>query len=154
MGCPPNRTGAREYNQDMYDVSPTLAELDATRRRVRADLAAAHRLAVMDDLHEGTWNHMSVVFPGERDHLLMTPADTHWSEVTAGGLVEVGPDDADRLRDAYDGLWVTYRIHYPVHAARPDATCMIHLHPPHATALGALAGGRLEFVDQAALRVL
>jgi ribulose-5-phosphate 4-epimerase/fuculose-1-phosphate aldolase len=42
------------------------------------DLAAAHRLAVMDDLHEGTWNHMSVVLSGQRDRLLMTPADTDW----------------------------------------------------------------------------
>lgn len=118
---------------------------------MRVDLAAAHRLAVMDDLHEGSWNHMSVVIPGERDRLLMTPADTHWSEVTATGLVEVGPEDTDRLRETYDGLWVAYRIHYPVHAARGDAICMIHLHPPHATALSALADGQLEFVDQAAL---
>ena len=117
----------------------------------RQDLAAAHRLAVLDDLHEGTWNHMSLAMPGRSGRLLFTPPDMHWSQVTAGNLVELEAGDVDRLRDDHTGLWVALRIHEPVHRARPDAACVIHIHSPYATALATLEDCRLEFVEQNAL---
>jgi ribulose-5-phosphate 4-epimerase/fuculose-1-phosphate aldolase len=117
----------------------------------RVDLAAAHRLSVRDNLHEGTWNHLSLVVPGSPDRILITPGHKHWSRVRASDLVELGPEaDPDDLKHD-EAQWVGYRIHYPLHMARPDAACVLHAHPPYATALTIVEGGRLEMAEQNAL---
>jgi ribulose-5-phosphate 4-epimerase/fuculose-1-phosphate aldolase len=118
---------------------------------VRADLAAAHRLAVLDDLHEGTWNHFSVRVPGDPERILLTPPYTHWSQVTARDLIEVGPEERESVERAGGMLWTAYRIHAPIYAARPDVGCVLHTHPPHAVALSMLEHGQLEFAEQNAL---
>ncbi|MEO8687254.1 MAG: class II aldolase/adducin family protein [Solirubrobacteraceae bacterium] len=115
-------------------------------------MAAAHRLAVRDNLHEGTWNHLSVAVPGDAGRMLITPFITHWSQVTASSLAVVGQDeDLDRLQAENEHLWVGYRIHYPLHSARPDAACVLHAHPPFATALTMVEGGRVEMAERNAL---
>jgi ribulose-5-phosphate 4-epimerase/fuculose-1-phosphate aldolase len=119
-------------------------------REARVDLAAAHRLAVMDNLHEGTWNHFSVTVPGILEEILLTPGDRHWSQVTASSLV-VAASNAKKIETEGGFLWVGYRIHYPIHKARPDAVCVLHTHSPYATALSMLEGGRLLMAEQNAL---
>lgn len=112
-------------------------------QEARIDLAAAHRLAVLDNLHEGSWNHFSLTVPGAPDHLLLTPGDTHWSQVTASNLVMVGPD-AEKVKALGNPiLWSGYCIHYPIHMARPDAACVLHAHPLWATALSLIEDGKL-----------
>jgi ribulose-5-phosphate 4-epimerase/fuculose-1-phosphate aldolase len=82
--------------------------------------------------------------------MLITPGDIHWSQVTASGLRVMGPDAA--AAEAEGGVtWVGYRIHYPIHQLRPDAACIVHAHPPYATALASLEDGRLEMAEQNAL---
>jgi ribulose-5-phosphate 4-epimerase/fuculose-1-phosphate aldolase len=39
-----------------------------------------------------------------------------------------------------------------MHIARPDVRCILHTHMPYATALTSIAGGRLEPINQNALR--
>lgn len=118
-------------------------------RAARIDLAAAHRWAVRDGLSEGTWNHFSLVHPDDPTRLLLTPANTHWSKVTASNIVDVGPDyDRD---SGSEMAWVAYRIHYPLHAARPDAACALHVHSPFITALSALEDCSLRMVTQTSL---
>jgi ribulose-5-phosphate 4-epimerase/fuculose-1-phosphate aldolase len=120
--------------------------------KARADLAAAHRLAVRDELHEGTWNHLSLTVPGAPSRMLITPALSHWSQIRASELTELGPDeDVERLRTENEHLFVGYRIHYPLHQRRPDAACVLHAHPPYATALTMVEGARLEPAEQNAL---
>lgn len=102
----------------------------------RVDLAAAHRLAVRDNLHEGTWNHFSLTDPEDPSAILISPSYTHWSHVTASSLEHLGSDDEAAKRDA--ALWIAYRIHYPVHQARPDARCVLHVHSPNVLALSML----------------
>ncbi|MBU2531470.1 MAG: rRNA adenine methyltransferase, partial [Alphaproteobacteria bacterium] len=50
--------------------------------QARIDLAAAHRIAVMEGLHEGIFNHLTLRVPG-KDRYYQIPFGTHWSEVTA-----------------------------------------------------------------------
>ena len=52
----------------------------------RTDLAAAFRLAVRMDLHEGVCNHFSLMLPGGK-HFLLNRFGLHWSEVTASNLL-------------------------------------------------------------------
>ena len=45
-----------------------------------------------------------------------------------------------------------FYIHSRIHLANPHAACVLHTHMPYATALTLLEGGRLEMVEQNALR--
>src|SRR5882724_8517104 len=64
--------------------SPRLRTVPAAERAARVDLAAAFRLAVRMDLHEGVCNHFSVMLPGGK--FLLNRYGLHWSEVSASNL--------------------------------------------------------------------
>jgi ribulose-5-phosphate 4-epimerase/fuculose-1-phosphate aldolase len=107
------------------------AQEEANARDV---LAAAHRIAAHDGLAEGTWNHFSMMLDQRR--MLITPADRHWALVDAESLVAAGDESSARARGLL--FLIGYRIHKPLHDVRPDATCVLHAHPPYATALSLL----------------
>src|SRR5687768_6854140 len=130
----------------------TMQELKDTalERAMRVDLAAAFRLAVRLDLHEGVCNHFSVMLPdGKR--FLLNRYGLHWSEVTAGNLLAL--DGAGKvLKGEGEYEKTAFYIHSRIHLAHPRATCVLHTHMPYATALTLLEPGRLEMVEQNALR--
>src|ERR1700677_1020289 len=97
-------------------------------------LAAAHRIAAHDGLAEGTWNHFSFMLDSRR--MLITPADRHWALIDGDSLVLSTDDDDARARGLQ--FLIGYRIHQPLHDVRPDARCVLHAHPPYATALSLL----------------
>jgi ribulose-5-phosphate 4-epimerase/fuculose-1-phosphate aldolase len=108
--------------------------LDPDEAHARDVLAAAHRIAAYDGLAEGTWNHFSSMLDASR--MLITPADRHWSLVDADSLVLAAGEDDARARGLQ--FEIGYRIHQPLHDMRPDAACVLHAHPPYATALSLL----------------
>ena len=122
----------------------------ALERAARVDLAAAFRLAVRLDLHEGVCNHFSVMLADGRTFLL-NRYGLHWSEVTASNLLAL--DAAGRVL-AGEGEYekTAFWIHSRIHLGSPHAACVLHTHMPHATALTLLEDGRLEMVEQNALR--
>ena len=122
----------------------------AVERAIRVDLAAAFRLAVRLDLHEGVCNHFSVMLPdGKR--FLLNRYGLHWSEVTASNLLAL--DAEGRILEGEGEFEKTaFYIHSRIHLANPRATCVLHTHMPYATSLTLLEGGRLEMVEQNALR--
>ena len=129
-----------------------LGELNATalEQAARVDLAAAFRLAVRLDLHEGVCNHFSVMFPdGKR--FLLNAYGLHWSEVTASNLLTL---DAEGRVLSGEGEYekTAFYIHSRIHLGNPHAACVLHTHMPYATALTLLEGARLEMVEQNALR--
>jgi ribulose-5-phosphate 4-epimerase/fuculose-1-phosphate aldolase len=130
----------------------TMQELKntAVERAMRIDLAAAFRLAVRLDLHEGVCNHFSVMLPGGKAFLL-NRYGLHWSEVTASNLLTL---DAEGKVLEGEGEFekTAFYIHSRIHLGNPRATCVLHTHMPYATALTLLEGGRLEMVEQNALR--
>lgn len=113
---------------------------------VRVDLAAAFRLAVRFDLHEGVCNHFSAMLEGKR--FLLNRYGLHWSEVSASNLAAVDADGKGEAEIEKTAFW----IHSRIHLAHPRAACVLHTHMPYATALTLLEGGRLEMVEQNALR--
>lgn len=123
----------------MYDSSKPLTEQAA-----REVLAAAHRIAVVDGLTEGTWNHLSLMLDETR--MLITPTDAHWSLITPDSLVVVSDEEEAKARGMQ--FYIGYRIHAPLHAARPDAAAALHVHPPYATALSTLEDNRLLATSQ------
>jgi len=129
----------------------TMQELDkGVERAMRVDLAAAFRLAVRLDLHEGVCNHFSVMLPDSR-RFLLNRYGLHWSEVTASNLLAL--DAAGKVLEGEGEFEKTaFYIHSRIHVGNPRATCVLHTHMPYATALTLLEGGRLEMVEQNALR--
>src|SRR5215470_7467760 len=120
-----------------------------TERAVRVDLAAAFRLAVRMDLHEGVCNHFSAMLDSRR--FLLNSYGLHWSEVTASNLVALDGDG--RVIGGSGEIEKTaFYIHSRIHLANPRAKCVLHTHMPYATALTLLENGRLEMVEQNALR--
>jgi len=125
-------------------------ELGATTERaVRVDLAAAFRLAVRLDLHEGVCNHFSAMLDSRR--FLLNSYGLHWSEVTASNLVALD-GNGNVLEGEGEIEKTAFYIHSRIHLANPRAKCVLHTHMPYATALTLLEGARLEMVEQNALR--
>jgi ribulose-5-phosphate 4-epimerase/fuculose-1-phosphate aldolase len=127
-----------------------LKTIPAVERAARVDLAAAFRLAVRLDLHEGVCNHFTLMLPdGKR--FLLNPYGLHWSEVTASNLLAL---DADGKVLEGEGEFekTAFYIHSRIHLHNPRAACVLHTHMPYATALTLLENGRLEMVEQNALR--
>src|SRR5262245_12107913 len=64
--------------------------------QARVDLAAAHRLCVMNGFHEGIFNHLTLTVPGKPGRYYQIPFGLHWAEVTASCFMEVS-FDGERL---------------------------------------------------------
>src|SRR5574338_1696148 len=122
----------------------------AAERAARVDLAAAFRLAVRLDLHEGVCNHFSVMLP-HTGRFLLNRYGLHWSEVTASNLLALDAE-GNVLEGEGEFEKTAFWIHSRIHRAHPRAACVLHTHMPYATALALLEGGRLEMVEQNALR--
>src|SRR3954465_4223422 len=117
----------------------------------RVDLAAAFRLAVRLDMHEGVCNHLSLMLPGNQERFLLNRFGLHWAEVTASNLLTL--DAQGRVLEGEGDFEKTaFYIHSRIHLANPNATCVLHTHMPYATALTLTVPGRLEMVEQNALR--
>jgi ribulose-5-phosphate 4-epimerase/fuculose-1-phosphate aldolase len=132
------------------------SELSTTlERAARVDLAAAFRLAVRMDLHEGVCNHFSVMIPGgamrDGSRFLLNRYGLHWSEVSASNLLALDAE-GNVLEGQGEFEKTAFWIHSRIHRAHPRAACVLHTHMPYATALTLLEGGRLEMVEQNALR--
>lgn len=117
-------------------------------RALRIDLAAAFRLAAAFDWHESVGNHFSVAMSADGRHFLMNRRWRHFSMIKASDLQLLDShDDQTLLRpDAPDpSAWC---IHSQLHAKIPAARCVLHVHPPYATAVSALADPTLKPIDQ------
>src|SRR5687768_4554032 len=125
----------------------TMDELEVAA--VRIDLAAAFRLAVRLDLHEGVCNHFSVMLSDGR--FLLNRYGLHWSEVSASNLLALDVQ-GNVLEGEGEFEKTAFYIHSRIHLAHPRAACVLHTHMPYATALTLLEDGRLEMVEQNALR--
>jgi len=100
----------------------------------RKDLAAAHRLAVLHGLNEGVWNHISLISPDDPEIMLISPGHTHWSQVSASNLAAVNRA-GELVSGSAPPIRAGWIIHHPVHRARADAKCVIHVHAPYITAM-------------------
>ena len=123
-----------------------------TEQQVRIDLAAAYRLAALAGWDDTVYTHLSATVPGEPGVYLINEFGLGFDEITASSLVKVN------LRgEVVDGSGravnpTGFTIHGAVHAARPEAECVIHLHAPWGVALSMLPGG-LQATSQWAMRL-
>ncbi len=118
----------------------------------RVDLAAALRLAAHYDWHEAVANHFSLALSGDGKTFLMNPRWRHFSQIKASELLLLNADDQSAMQrpDAPD--LTAWSLHGRLHAKLPHARCIIHLHPPYATALASLADPEVKPIDQNSAR--
>src|SRR5215469_9824154 len=101
--------------------------------QARVDLAAAHRIADLQGLGEGIFNHFTLAVPGFGDRYLQLPFGLHWSEATASAFMEIGYDGR-RLRGPGEIERSAFCIHAAIHRLIPSAACVLHTHMPFASA--------------------
>ena len=119
---------------------------------IRRDLAAAYRLAARRGWDDIVWTHISASVPDEPGAYLINRFGLRFAEVRPDNLVMV--DVTGRVIDG-SGAPVNpsgFAIHGAVHAARPDAACVMHLHTRWGQTLAALPEGLLP-CSQPALRL-
>jgi ribulose-5-phosphate 4-epimerase/fuculose-1-phosphate aldolase len=119
---------------------------------VRRDLAAAYRLAARRGWDDIVWTHISASVPGEPGAYLINRFGLRFAEVRPDNLVKV--DVHGRVIDgsAAPVNPSGFAIHGAVHAARPDAVCVMHLHTRWGQTLAALSEGLLP-CSQPAMRL-
>jgi ribulose-5-phosphate 4-epimerase/fuculose-1-phosphate aldolase len=124
------------------------AQYSAEQWQARVDLAAAHRLAVLHDMQEGIFNHLTLTVPGHNDRYYQIPFGLHWSEVTATCFMEVS-FDGKVMHGEGEVEQSCLCIHAPIHRALPgQAAAVFHTHMPHASALTRLEDPRIQPIGQ------
>jgi ribulose-5-phosphate 4-epimerase/fuculose-1-phosphate aldolase len=121
---------------------------DSAERQLRVDLAAAFRLAAELNWHEAVANHFSLAVSADGKRFLMNPRWRHFGRVKASELLLLDADDRETMSrpDAPDAS--AWCIHGHLHGALPHARCILHVHPPYATAVAALADPGIPPIDQ------
>lgn len=121
---------------------------NAAEKQLRVDLAAAFRLSAQYDWHEAVANHFSLAVSPDGKEFLMNPRWKHFSRIRASDLLLLDANDKSTM-DRPDAPDLTaWSLHGRLHALLPHARCIIHLHPPHATALASLADPEIKPIDQ------
>ncbi|WP_062993628.1 class II aldolase/adducin family protein [Nocardia anaemiae] len=115
----------------------------ATESRLRRELAAVYRLVAHFGMTDLIFTHISLRLPGPIPRFLINPYGLLFEEITASNLVIV---DAHGRAIGDTGPPVNpagFVIHSAVHAARPDAHCVLHTHTRAGCAVAATAEGLL-----------
>jgi ribulose-5-phosphate 4-epimerase/fuculose-1-phosphate aldolase len=119
---------------------------------LRVDLAAAFRLAVDMQWHESVDNHFSVAVSADGKQFLMNPRWVHFSLIRASDLLLLDSSDPQTMSRPGAPDASAWCIHGRIHACVPRARCVLHVHPPYASALAALADPTLKPIDQNSAR--
>jgi ribulose-5-phosphate 4-epimerase/fuculose-1-phosphate aldolase len=110
--------------------------------RLRCDMAAVFRVAARLGWNEQIGNHNSLMLPRRRSDdppcFLINPRGHLFQELTASSLI-VCDLDGKVLRGSGELRKVAFHIHARIHLAKPDAVCVVHVHPQYLTALSMLA---------------
>jgi ribulose-5-phosphate 4-epimerase/fuculose-1-phosphate aldolase len=115
---------------------------DSAEWALRCDLAATFRLCAREKWNEGIGNHNSAMIPGS-ELMLINPRGLIFHELKATDLIVC--DLQGKVVSGHGELRkVAHFIHSRIHLMHAAARIVLHLHPPYATALSLVEGGRLS----------
>lgn len=123
-----------------------LAAHTPDEQQLRIDLAAAFRMVAKLEMHEAVANHFSAAVSPDGRRFLMNPKWRHFSRITASDLVLFDADAPPQDRPDVDPT--AWSIHGQIHRRLPQARVVMHLHPPYATTIAALADPEIKPIDQ------
>ncbi|HTZ80055.1 MAG TPA: class II aldolase/adducin family protein [Stellaceae bacterium] len=101
---------------------------EPTEWELRQQLAAAYRIVAYFGWDYLIYGHLSVRVPGPERHFLINPFGLMYEEVTASNLVKIDLDGNLVAPSRYTVNPAGFVIHGAIHAARPDAHCIMHTH--------------------------
>ncbi|TXS52740.1 class II aldolase/adducin family protein [Streptomyces sp. t39] len=111
--------------------------------RLRRELAAVYRLVAHFRMTDLIFTHISQRLPGPEHHFLINPYGLLFEEITASSLVRIDLDGRPVGPTPYQVNPAGFVIHSAIHAARPDAHCVLHTHTRAGCAVAAQQGGLL-----------
>jgi ribulose-5-phosphate 4-epimerase/fuculose-1-phosphate aldolase len=117
--------------------------------RTRVDLAACYRLVARNGWDDLIYTHISATVPGAEGQYLINPFGLGFNEVRASNLVKVDVRGRIIGESPYRVNPTGFTIHGAVHAARPDAHCVMHLHTTAGIAVSMLRCGLLPLSQHA-----
>jgi ribulose-5-phosphate 4-epimerase/fuculose-1-phosphate aldolase len=123
-------------------------EVSAEEWQLRIDLAAAYRLIALYGWDDLIFTHVSARIPGEDHHFLINPYGLMFEEITASSLVRIDQEGEKINPDDFDINPAGFTIHSAIHAAREDATCVMHTHTTAGVAVSAQSDGLLPLSQQ------
>jgi ribulose-5-phosphate 4-epimerase/fuculose-1-phosphate aldolase len=127
----------------MVALVKTLSSTDVEQEewRLRCDMAAVFRIAARHGWNEQIGNHNSLMLPQRRTddppRFLINPRGYLFQELTASSLI-VCDLDGRVLQGTGELRKVAFHIHARIHMRRPEAACVMHVHPQYLTALALL----------------
>lgn len=114
----------------------------------RVHLAACYRLMALYGWADLIFTHISARVPGPEHHFLINPYGMLFEEITASSLVKVDLQGHKVSESVYDINPAGFVIHSAIHAARPDAKCILHAHSLGGVAVSAQKDGVLPISQQ------
>lgn len=114
---------------------------EPTEHEARVNLAAAFRLVAHFGWDDLISTHISARVPGKEGRFLLNRRGDLFHEITASSLVEIDLDGAVISPTGATVNAAGFTIHSAIHAAVPDAGCVIHLHSRYGTAVSMLRHG-------------
>lgn len=123
--------------------SPVPAGMSEAEWQQRVDLAACYRLVARHGWDDLVFTHISARLPGPEHHFLINPYGMTFDEITPSSLVKIDLEGRKVGLSPYDINPAGFTIHSAIHAAREDATCVLHVHSINGVAVSAQEGGLL-----------
>lgn len=130
---------------------PTLSihdQVSPEEWQLRIDLAACYRLVEHFRWSDLIYTHISVRLPGT-DHYLVNAFGLSFDEITASNLVKVNLAGDIQGDSPFTINPAGFTIHSAIHAVRPDAHCVIHLHTKETIAVATQKNGLLPLSQYA-----
>jgi ribulose-5-phosphate 4-epimerase/fuculose-1-phosphate aldolase len=128
---------------------PAPAGMAAAEWQARVDLAACYRLVAHFGWDDLVYTHISLRVPDTPDHYLLNPFGWSFGEVTASSLVKIDLEGRKVVPSPHEIHRAGFVIHSAIHAARPDAHCVMHLHTRAGMAVSMLECGLLPLSQHA-----
>lgn len=119
--------------------------------KARVDLAALYRLTALHGWDDAIYTHISARVPDQENCFLINRYGEFFDEVCASSLIKV--DLEGKVVQETSGFInpAGFTIHSAIHAARPDAHFVIHLHTDAGSAVSAQAEGLLPLTQHGLL---
>jgi ribulose-5-phosphate 4-epimerase/fuculose-1-phosphate aldolase len=139
-------------NDRTLDIPSVRDHVSPEEWRTRVDLAAAYRLVALFGWDDLIFTHITAKVPGT-ETFLINPYGLMFEEITASALVRIDLAGNKTLDSPFDINPAGFTIHSCIHAARHDATCVMHTHSLNGMAVSAQREGLLP-ISQFAFSVL
>ena len=128
---------------------PSLKEvISAEEWQLRCDLAACYRLVALHGWTDLVFTHISARLPGDAHDFLINPYGLLFEEITASSLLRVDAQGNQLTESPFTVNRAGFVIHSAIHAARPDAGCVLHTHTRAGVGVSAQRDGLLPISQQ------